>query len=185
MWRANSLEKTLMLGKIEGRRRRGRQRMRWLDGIPNSMDMSLSKLWDLVMDRECCSPCGRKQLDMTEWLNWTEHQVLNSRLQIWVEPPSGQNKKEKHEKLWDSLCQKQLHKWTQNLLKMITKRDISWILNVGKIVWHDSCCPQRQDQTSQAVSNMPFISGFHIAQLLGTPLTCVPCEKCPWNWATW
>ena len=76
MQRVDSVEKTMMLGRIEGGRRRGWQRMRWLDGITNSMDMSLSRLTLGVGDGqgslECCSPWGHKGSDTTELLNWTE-----------------------------------------------------------------------------------------------------------------
>ena len=73
MWRVDSLEKTLMLGEIGGRRRRGRQRMRWLDGITDSMDMSLGELQELVWTgRPGVLRFMVSQRDTTEWLNWTE-----------------------------------------------------------------------------------------------------------------
>ena len=105
MWRADSLEKTLMLEKIEVRRRRGRQKMRRLDGITDSMDMGLRRLWELVMDREAWHAAihgvAKSQTRLRDWteLNWTERWL------VCIEEKKGQGGRRREKKGWGARLQ--------------------------------------------------------------------------------
>ena len=88
MWRVDSLEKTLMLGKTEGRSRSGQQTMKWLDGITHSMDMNLSKLWEMVKDRETwCADIYGATKSQTQLSDWTTTKTLTLHWHEWTDHP--------------------------------------------------------------------------------------------------
>ena len=154
MWRANSLEKSLMLGKIEDRRRRGQQRMRWLGGITDSMDMGLGTLEvdDGQGGLACCGSWGCKESDMSEWLNWIElvrnlGNNLDLRLTFEVVAEGGRIVGLSPQPVQSDAI---TYLWAESIRTELNCRALNWCQYITYCCWkpHPSCWPSLLELTS-------------------------------------